>query len=110
MGWLNRQERAMKVTLIRYKTKEASTEENERLVKGVFRELEAKSPDGIHYTVLKLGDEGSFVHFVVLENSEQSNPLRDLPAFRAFTADIAARCVDAPQAAEAKIVGNYRVF
>jgi sulfite reductase alpha subunit-like flavoprotein len=99
----------MRATVIRYKTKAGSTDENERLIKSVFQELEAKSPDGIRYAVLKLGD-GSFVHFVVVEAPEASSPLRDLAAFRAFQTDIAARCIDAPQSAEASIVGNYRVF
>ena len=56
----------MKRTLIRYKTKPDRTDENEALIKAVFRELHAKSPEGIRYMSLKLAD-GSFVHFVANE-------------------------------------------
>jgi sulfite reductase alpha subunit-like flavoprotein len=99
----------MKAIVVRYTTKDGSSEENESLIKSVFRELEAKSPDGIRYAVLKLAD-GSFVHLAVTEAADAPNPLRELAAFRAFQSGIAARCVDPPKAADATIVGNYRVF
>jgi sulfite reductase alpha subunit-like flavoprotein len=98
----------MKATVVRYKTKDGTREENERLIKDVFRELEAKSPDGLRYIVLKLGD-GSFLHFVMVETSAAANPLRQLEAFRAFQSGVAERCADPPQSADATIVGNYRM-
>jgi hypothetical protein len=39
----------MKRTLIRYKTKPETTEENQRLIENVFRELQTKSVDGFRY-------------------------------------------------------------
>jgi hypothetical protein len=52
----------MKPTLIRYKTRPETTEENQRLIENVFRELKANSIDDFRHVVLKLGD-GSFLHF-----------------------------------------------
>lgn len=37
----------MKRHLIRYKTKPEKADENERLIKAVFQELQDKSPDGV---------------------------------------------------------------
>jgi hypothetical protein len=99
----------MKVTVVRYRTKEGMSEENENLIKGVFRELSAKSPTGIRYAVLKLGD-GDFIHVSVVENPDAPHPLRELAAFRAFQSTAAARCIDPPQSADATIVGSYQVF
>jgi hypothetical protein len=99
----------MRTILVRYRTKEGSSEENERLIRAVFQELEAKSPDGIRYTVLKLGD-GGFVHFAVVETPGARSPLQALTAFQAFQSGVAGRCIEAPQFDEAAIVGSYRVF
>jgi len=99
----------MKRTLVRYKAKSERTEENERLIEKVFQELRAKSPDGIRYLALKLGD-GGFVHFVIAETKEGANALPALEAFRSFQNGIKERCVDPPQASDAIIVGNYRML
>ena len=98
----------MRTILVRYRTKEGSSEENERLIKAVFQELEAKAPSDVRYTVLKLGD-GSFVHLAVVETPDSRSPLQALTAFQAFQSGV-ARCIEAPRAEEATIVGNYRVF
>ena len=52
----------MKRTVVRYKTKPEQAEENERLIKRVFQELQAKSPEGVRYLALQL-DDGTFVAF-----------------------------------------------
>src|SRR5689334_16745509 len=71
----------MKRTLVRYKTKPEMTQENERLIKSVFQELQMQSPAGVRYMVLKLPD-GSFVHFA--QGDTGTEALTTLPAFRAF--------------------------
>ena len=73
----------MKRTLIRYRTKPDRTDENEALIKAVFGELHQKSPEGIRYLSLKLGD-GSFVHFFANEADDQPSILPTLKAFAAF--------------------------
>ena len=54
----------MKRTIVRYKTKPETAQENERLIQQVFQELQAKSPEGVRYLALKLGD-GTFIHFSI---------------------------------------------
>ena len=97
----------MKQSLIRYRTKPEKTEENERLIKGVFEELHAKSPDGVRYLVLKLGD-GNFVHFVSVE--ADANPITALAAFKTFQSGVRDRAMEPPQSSEVTIVGNYRML
>lgn len=97
----------MKRTLIRYRTKPETTEQNQRLIEDVFVELQSKSPEGIRYMALRLGD-GSFLHFV--ETGDGGNPLPGMDAFRKFQSGVRERCAEPPQASEATIVGNYRML
>jgi hypothetical protein len=97
----------MKRMLIRYKTKPETTRQNQRLIEEVFRELEAKAPEGIRYMVLTLED-GSFLHFV--ETSDGPNPLSQLDAFKLFQSGVRDRCAEPPHASEATVVGNYRML
>jgi hypothetical protein len=97
----------MKRTLVRYRTKPEKTEENQRLIEKVFEELHAKSPEGLRYLALRLGD-GTFVHFVSVEDGAAS--VTALDAFRHFQGEIKERCAEPPQAGEVTIVGNYRML
>jgi hypothetical protein len=99
----------MKVTVVRYRTKAGSTEENETLIKSVFSELAAKSPSGIRYAVLRVG-ENDFIHVSVVEDPAAPHPLRELAAFRTFQSTATTRCIEPPQSSDAIIVGNYGVF
>lgn len=63
----------MKRTLVRYKIKPEQVQENARLIKLVFQELKAKSPDGARYVVLQL-DDGTFVHFATVESTDGAHP------------------------------------
>jgi hypothetical protein len=97
----------MKRTLVRYKTKPEQAQYNEHLIENVFQELRENSPRGVGYLALKLND-GTFVHLVCVE--DDANPISALAAFRAFQGGITERCVEQPQAAEATVVGNYRML
>jgi hypothetical protein len=97
----------MKRTVIRYKTKPEATEQNQRLIEDVFAELQSKSPGGVRYMALRLGD-GSFLHLV--ETGEGENPLPGMDAFRRFQSGVRERCVELPQLSEATIVGSYRML
>lgn len=97
----------MKRSLIRYRTKPEKTDENERLIKGVFEELHAKSPGGVRYLVLKLAD-GQFLHFVSVETDP--NPIVALEAFKAFQGGVRDRAEVPPQSSEVTVVGNYRML
>ena len=97
----------MKRTLVRYRAKPEHAQENERLIALVFEELRAKSPQGVRYLALRLGD-GTFVHFA--SASDGATPVTALETFRSFQSGIQERCAEPPKAGEATIVGNYRML
>jgi hypothetical protein len=97
----------MRRMLVRYKTKPERADENERLIRAVFAELAAKSPQDTRYLALRLGD-GTFVHFV--ESEDGAAPLPELEAFKAFQDGIRERCAEPPHSSEVTIVGNYRMI
>jgi hypothetical protein len=97
----------MKRTLVRYRTKPEQAQENDRLIARVFEELQAKSPPGVRYLVLRLAD-GTFLHFAAVEDG--ASPVTALDAFRAFQSGIQERCAEPPKAGEPTIVGNYRMI
>jgi hypothetical protein len=99
----------MKRTLVLYTTKPESTRDNERLVERVFKELHEKAPDDVRYMALKLED-GSFVHFSMVDAEASPNPIVALEAFKAFQSGIKERCAAAPLARGATVVGNYRML
>jgi hypothetical protein len=98
----------MKRSLIRYKTKPECAGENARLIESVFQELRAKSPEGVRYLALMLGD-GTFIH-LKLNTAEGADPVHELAAFLAFRQGIGERCLEAPQASDAVVVGDYRML
>ena len=99
----------MKRHLIRYKTKPKRADENERLIKAVFKELRDKAPDGVRYMTLRSGD-GTFVHLVETETDAHSDIITRLAAFVAFQNGIRDRCSEPPQRDEMTVVGSYRVL
>lgn len=99
----------MRRTVVRYKTKPEMAEENQRLIEKVFQELHAKSPDGVRYLALKLGD-GTFIHISMAETGESGTPLLRLAALQAFQSKVKERCVEGPRQDEATIIGNYRML
>ena len=100
----------MKRVMVRYKVKADRAAENESYITRVFEQLRRDTPPGLRYASFKLDDGVSFVHLVSLEAVDDSNPLRELSAFKAFTAEIQDRCEEPPVAAELKEVGSYRFF
>ena len=100
----------MKRVMVRYKVKPDRAKENEQYIKQVFEQLEHERPSGLCYASFKLGYGVSFVHIVSLEAADGSNPLGELPAFRAFTAAIDERCDEPPVVVNLNEVGSYRVF
>src|ERR1700754_3323302 len=97
----------MKRTLIRYTTRPEATGQNRSLIEAVFQELKAKSPKGVRYMALML-DDGSFVHLV--ETDGEASVLQQLDAFQTFQTGIRERCAEPPKAAQAVVVGNYRML
>lgn len=100
----------MKTTLVRYKLKAGRAEENEKLIRNVFEQLGRERPAGLRYASFKLEDGLSFVHIASLEAPGAGNPLTELSAFKAFTAEIRERCAEPPVAASLTEIGAYRFF
>lgn len=99
----------MKRTLILYETKPEATRDNERLIQAVFRELRETAPEGVRYMALKLED-GTFVHFSMVEETGGPHPITALAAFQAFQKGVKERCAVAPRSRAAEIVGSYRLL
>jgi hypothetical protein len=100
----------MKRIVVRYKTKPDRAEENARLIEDVFKELQQRAPAGLRYAALRLADGVSFVHLVSVETPDGANPIGEIAAFKAFQAGIKERCAEPPQASDATVVGEYRLF
>ena len=58
----------------------------------------------------KLADGVSFVHIASVERADGSNPLSELPAFRAFQENIGDRCDEPPVPIEFTEIGSYGFF
>ena len=97
----------MKKVMVRYKVKPDSAEENKRLIKNVFTELNKNKPAGIKYTSYLLADKVSFVHIASIETEDGSNPLSLIQAFKDFTKDIKERCEEPPVTSEIEEIGNF---
>jgi hypothetical protein len=100
----------MKRVMVRYKVQADRAAENEGYIRNVFDQLQRNRPPGLRYATFKLADGVSFVHIASHEAADGSDPLRDLPAFKAFTAEVRDRCEDPPVVAELTEVGSYGFF
>jgi hypothetical protein len=96
----------VKTILVRYKTSQASAEENVARVSAVFEELRSRKPEGIRYATYRLADGVSFLHIATVE-AEDHNPLLALPSFQAFQQGIQQRCVEMPVVTAVSVVGAY---
>lgn len=90
--------------VIRYRTRgPAETEENVRLIKAVFAQLDEIRPEDVRYAAYQLGDGQDFMHVVAADGDALSN----LPAFKEFQQNIADRIVDRPEFTDATRLGAY---
>jgi hypothetical protein len=97
----------MKHTLVRYRVKPEAVEANRRLIEAVFKALQARAPEDVSYLAVELGD-GSFVHLKT-DLADRAFELTELPEFQAFRRGIDERTEEEPRAAEARLVGSYRM-
>src|SRR5450432_3802193 len=95
----------MRRILVRYKLKPDRVTEHETLLRAVFTELSATKPAGLRYGAFKQADGLSFVHIATSESA--TNPLEQIAAFKAFTANVNDRCDEPPVSAQLEEVGNY---
>ncbi|GAA4434983.1 hypothetical protein ACFQV2_21760 [Actinokineospora soli] len=95
----------MKATVIRYQTRDAeAADTNQRMVEAVFAELAERLPDDVRYAVFRFADGVTFLHVVA-----ESDGLADLTAFKEFQAGVGDRIDGRPVAAEATLIGSYRL-
>jgi hypothetical protein len=97
-------------SLIRYKTKPESADENQRLVEQVYAELTARDPGGVHYATVRLADGVTFMHLFTTDSDEAANTLGGIAAFSEFLRELPQRCVEQPVAQDVIVVGSYRMF
>lgn len=84
-----------RVTIVRYTAKPGQAEENERLSRAVFDELDAKAPGGMAYSLFRKGDD--FVHLFVNFEEDDASVVTELPTFKAFIDGGAERWVAPPE-------------
>lgn len=99
----------MKHVMVRYRVKPERAAENEELVREVYAELHSTRPAGLHYATFRLDDGVSFVHLAV-SDSNGSNSLSELRAFKRFQQDIEDRCDEGPVVSSVREIGSYRLF
>lgn len=97
----------MPQVMVRYRLHPDRVAENEQLVRAVYDELAASTPDGLQYATFKLPDGVTFVH---LAQHEEPNPLSETAAFQRFQEGIRDRCDEPPTVTELHEVGSYRLF
>jgi hypothetical protein len=95
----------MRRSIVRYKLKSERVAEHEALVRAVFEELARAAPAGLRYGAFKQPDGVSFVH--ISFSAAEKNPLQEIAAFRAFTANIHDRCDEPPTTVELTEVGVF---
>ena len=96
-----------KAAIIRYETRPAAADENQRLVEQVFAELDTERPEGLRYAAFRLDDGVTFVHVVMME---EGDPLPGLAAFREFVGGLGDRIAGPPAREGATVVGSYRLL
>ena len=94
-----------KTTIVRYRTRPESADENADLVRGVYAALAELAPPDFSYATYRLADDVTFVHVAVHAND--SNPLATLPAFAEFQRNLRERCAEPPAPSSATLVGSY---
>jgi hypothetical protein len=99
----------MKRIVVRYRTKPEAADANAQLIAQLFQELKAKAPAGVRYLALRLEDD-TFIHVSLLEAEQETSPIPQLEAFRAFQSGIKERCLEPPQSSNATLIGSYRAF
>jgi hypothetical protein len=84
-----------RLTMVRYATKPEASAENEKLSRAAFDQMRANAPDDVAYGLFRIGDE--FIHLFVNLAADNSDAVTETSSFRAFQADLAARCTTPPQ-------------
>ena len=98
----------MSQVIVRYKVKPERADENVRLVRAVYAELNENKPAGLRYATFVAEDGVTFIHVASVEGDH--NPLPETKAFTAFTKDIKDRCDEPPTPLNVKEIGSFNFF
>jgi translation elongation factor EF-1beta len=96
----------MEKVIVRYKVKPNKVEENEELVKEVYKQLHNEGMEGLSYATYKLEDGLTFMH-IANYSGEGKAPLTSIEAFKNFAAGIKDRCVELPVVNHVTEIGSY---
>jgi hypothetical protein len=95
----------MERVIVRYKLKAGRVEENEQLVREVYKQLSHETPENFKYATYKLEDGLTFIHVAMHESGK--NPLPGLAAFKNFQLGIKDRCAELPEVNHVTEIGSY---
>jgi len=96
----------MEKVIVRYKVKPGKVEENEQLIKEVYKQLHHEGMEGLSYATYKLEDGLSFMH-IANYSGEGKAPLTGIQAFKKFQAGIKDRCDELPVVNHVTEIGSY---
>ena len=96
----------MEKVIVRYKIKPGRAEENEQLIKEVYKQLHREGMEGLSYATYKLEDGLTFMHIANF-SGEGNAPLTGIAAFKKFQAGIKDRCEELPVVYRVTEIGSY---
>jgi hypothetical protein len=99
----------MEKVIVRYKLKPGKVEENELLVREVYKQLHQDKPQDLNYATYKFDDGLTFIH-VANYKGEGRAPLPTFEAFKNFAAGVKERCDEPPVVNQVTEIGSYGSF
>ena len=96
----------MEKVIVRYKVKPGKVEENEQLIKEVYKQLHREGMKGLSYVTYKLSDGLTFMH-IANYSGEGKAPLTGIAAFKNFQAGMKDRCDELPVVDHVTEIGSY---
>ena len=96
--------------IVTYQVAPDLVEKNEELVRAVYEGLREIGDPDVHYATFKKADGVTFVHVASFPSAEKQAVLSNSPAFKAFQADLPARCTVPPKPEPLTAVGSYGLF
>jgi hypothetical protein len=98
----------MKITIVTYKVKKESVEQNIGYINKVFEDLMNNSPEAIQYAASIADDGQTFTHIVCFTDEKPFMVGRD--SFKEFQTQLKEIVEEAPKAVSYNNVANYKLF
>jgi len=100
----------MRHHMVRYTVRPDCVAEQEALILALYEDLERVRPSGLGHASFRLDDQLSYVHLVALAPNEKTNPMLEVPAFRALRDGLGRRAVGARVETALHEVGSFRML